>query len=49
VAKVIVFGLASLALWDGGHHGWAVALLVFSVAVNAVAQVPRVAEVGRRS
>jgi hypothetical protein len=49
VAKVIVFGLASLALWDAGHHGWAIALLVFSVAVNAVAQVPRIAEVGRRT
>jgi hypothetical protein len=49
VAKVVVFGLASLALWDAGHHGWAIALLVFSVAVNAVAQVPRIAEVGRRS
>ena len=25
VAKVLVFGLASLALWDAGHHGWALA------------------------
>jgi hypothetical protein len=49
VAKAIVFGLASLALWDAGHHGWAIALLLFSFAVNAVAQVPRIAEVGRRS
>ena len=45
VAKVVVFGLACLALWDAGHHGWAVALLVFSVVVNAVASVPGVREV----
>lgn len=45
VAKVLVFGLASWALWDAGHHGWAVALLVFSVVVNAVASVPGVREV----
>jgi len=25
VVKVLVFGLASLALWDAGHHGWALA------------------------
>ena len=40
VAKVLVFGLASLALWDAGHHGWAVALLAFSVVVNTLAQLP---------
>lgn len=43
VVKVVVFGLASLALWDVGQHGLAVALLVFSVVVNALAQVPSVA------
>ena len=42
IAKVLVFGLASLALWDAGHHGWAVAFLVFSVAVNALALLPGV-------
>ncbi len=42
VAKVLVFGLASLALWDAGHTGWALALLVFSVVVNAVAQLPSI-------
>jgi hypothetical protein len=47
VAKVVVFGLACLALWDAGHHGWAIALLALSVAVNASAQAPRIAEVGR--
>jgi hypothetical protein len=45
VVKVVVFGLASLALWDAGHHGWAVALLVFSAAINALALHPRVREV----
>lgn len=40
--KVLVFGLACLGLWDAGHPGWALALLVFSVAVNAAAQLPSV-------
>ena len=42
VAKVLVFGLATLALWDIDHPRWAVALLVFSVVVNALAMLPRV-------
>jgi hypothetical protein len=46
LVKVLVFGLASLALWDAGHHGWALALLIVSVLVNAVALHPRVREVG---
>lgn len=46
VVKVLVFGLAGVALWDAGHHGWAVTLLVFSVAVNAAALHPRIREVG---
>ena len=33
--------LASLALWDAGHHGWAIAFLVFSVVVNGLALLPR--------
>ncbi len=44
VVKVLVFGLASLGLWAAGHHSLAVALLVFSVAVNALAQVPAIRE-----
>jgi hypothetical protein len=40
--KVLVFGLASLALWDSGYPGWAVALLAFSVVVNALAMLPGV-------
>jgi hypothetical protein len=42
VAKVVVFGLASLALWDAGHEDWAIALLVFSVVINALAQLPSI-------
>jgi len=42
VVKVLVFGLASLALWAAGQHGWAVALLAFSVAINALAQLPAI-------
>jgi hypothetical protein len=42
VTKVLVFGLASLALWSAGHPAWALALLVFSVVVNALAQLPGV-------
>jgi hypothetical protein len=39
VAKVIVFGLASAALWHADRPGWALALLVFSIIVNALAQL----------
>ena len=42
VVKVIVFGLASLALLDAGQPGWALALLIFSVVVNGLAQVPAI-------
>jgi Protein of unknown function (DUF2568) len=42
VVKVLVFGLASLGLVAAGHTGWGVALLVFSVVVNAAAQLPSV-------
>ena len=42
VAKVVVFGLASLALWDAGRSGWALALLVFSVVVNGLALIPAI-------
>ncbi|HEX5089888.1 MAG TPA: DUF2568 domain-containing protein [Nocardioides sp.] len=40
VVKVLVFGLASWGLWAAGHHSLAVALLVFSVVVNGLAQLP---------
>ncbi|WP_328528801.1 YrdB family protein [Nocardioides sp. NBC_00368] len=42
VVKVIVFGLASLALLHAGQPGWALALLVFSVVVNGLAQLPAI-------
>jgi hypothetical protein len=42
VVKVVVFGLASLGLWAAGHHGLAIALLVFSVVVNGLAQLPAI-------
>ncbi len=43
VAKVLVFGAACWGLWDAGHERMAIALLVFSVVVNALAQIPAVA------
>ena len=42
VVKTAVFGLACLGLWAAGHPGWAVALLAYSVVVNALAQLPSV-------
>ncbi|MFD1945911.1 DUF2568 domain-containing protein [Nocardioides aestuarii] len=42
VAKVVVFGAASAGLWLAGHEVLAVALLVFSVVVNALALLPGV-------
>jgi hypothetical protein len=39
VVKLLVFGLAALALWDAGHPDWALALLGFSVVVNGLAQL----------
>lgn len=42
VAKVLVFGAASLGLALAGHPGWAVALLAFSGAINTLALLPGV-------
>ena len=42
VVKVLVFGLAAAGLWAAGHEGWAMAFLVFSVVVNALALHPDV-------
>lgn len=42
VAKVVVFGAACVGLWLAGREGLAVALLVFSVVVNALALLPGV-------
>lgn len=41
---MVTFGWSVLARWDAGHPGWAAALLVFSVAVNALATLPVVRE-----
>jgi len=48
VAKVVVFGLASLALWGAGHPGWALALLAFSVVVNGLALLPAIRDLTPR-
>jgi hypothetical protein len=42
VVKVLVFSLASLGLWNSGHHTLAIAFFAFSVVVNAVAQLPSI-------
>ena len=42
VTKLTVFGLACLALYDAGHPRWAIALLVYSVVVHALAMLPSV-------
>ncbi len=42
VVKVLVFSLATAGLWASGHETLAVAFLVFSVAVNALAQLPSI-------
>ena len=42
VTKVLVFSLASAGLWASGHHTAGVALFVFSVVVNGLAQLPSV-------
>jgi hypothetical protein len=39
---VVVFGLATAALWGAGQETWAVLFLAFSVAVNALALLPGV-------
>lgn len=42
VTKVLVFTLASVGLWTAGHHALAIALFVFSLVINALAQLPSV-------
>jgi hypothetical protein len=39
VVKVAVFGLAAAALWQADRPRWALALLGFSILVNALAQL----------
>lgn len=42
VVKVLVFTLASAGLWHSGHEHLAVAYFAFSVAINALAQLPSI-------
>ncbi|GAA4375084.1 DUF2568 domain-containing protein [Nocardioides caricicola] len=42
VVKVLVFGLGAYGYWESGLTGLAVVVLVFSVAVNALALLPSV-------
>lgn len=42
VVKTAVFTLAALGLWAAGLVGWALLFLVFSIVVNALAQLPSV-------
>ncbi|MCZ4497518.1 MAG: hypothetical protein JWQ74_71 [Marmoricola sp.] len=42
VVKVVVFSLASVGLWVSDHHTLAIAYFAFSVAVNALAQLPSI-------
>lgn len=44
LVKLLVFGFATYGLWDTGHPTEAGAFFVFSVAINALAQIPAVAE-----
>jgi hypothetical protein len=43
VAKVLVIGAGVVGLAAAGHAGWAIALAVFSVVVNALAMHPDIA------
>jgi hypothetical protein len=42
LGKVVVFTLATVGLWVSDHHPQAVAFAVFSVLVNALAQLPSI-------
>lgn len=42
VVKLVVFGLATAALWDAGHEDAAIAFLAFSVVINALAILPSI-------
>lgn len=46
VVKVVALGLPCLALWAAGHPSLAVALLVFSAAVNGLATLPQIRALG---
>jgi hypothetical protein len=46
LAKAVVVAAAVGGLFAAGHPGWAVALLVFSVVINAAAMHPDIARSG---
>ena len=47
LTKTVVVAAACGGLWWAGHPGWATALLVFSVVLNGLAQLPSVAALTR--
>lgn len=47
VAKTLVFTLASAGLWAAGQPAWALALIVFSILINALAQLRPVVDLQR--
>lgn len=49
VVKLVVFGLATAALWDLGRPTAAGAFLVFSLTVNALATIPSIAALADES
>lgn len=42
IVKVVFFAVATIALWATGHETLATWFLVFSVVVNALAQLPAI-------
>ncbi len=46
--KLLVFGAATWGLWTAGHPAAAIALLVFSIVINAAAELPMVRAVDPR-
>jgi hypothetical protein len=48
VVKVAVFGSAVAGLWAVGHHGWALALACFVVALQLLSLLPSVRSVDPR-
>lgn len=42
IVKVLVFTLASVGLWVSGHETLAIAYFVFSLVINALAQLPSI-------
>ena len=47
VTKVVVLTATTLGLWAAGHPWWALGFFAFSVAINALAQLPSVQQAVR--